>query len=55
MCLTAVVIVEAKAEAKPPLLDDRPVADDGVAGSSARRVYERRIAKDEGSLLQKWD
>ena len=31
-----------------------PVVDAGVAGSSARREYERRTAKDEERLRQKW-
>ena len=36
--------------AEPPLDDPAP----GVAGGSARREYERRKAKDEERLRQKW-
>jgi Nuclease-related domain len=40
-------------ELEPP--DDEPLsADSGVAGSSARREYERRKAKDEEKLREKW-
>ncbi|WP_110241653.1 nuclease-related domain-containing protein [Nocardioides gilvus] len=35
-------------------LVENAVADVGVAGSSARREYERRKAKDEERLRQKW-
>lgn len=47
-----VVVVDPAAEPKP-----EPVEvpfDTGTAGSSARREYERRKAKDEERLRQKW-
>lgn len=34
--------------------DESPAAESGVAGSSARREYERRKAKDEERLREKW-
>ncbi|PVZ52690.1 NERD domain protein [Arthrobacter sp. H-02-3] len=34
--------------------DDSLAAESGVAGSSARREYERRKAKDEEKLREKW-
>nr|WP_246224128.1 nuclease-related domain-containing protein [Pseudarthrobacter psychrotolerans] len=37
-----------------PLSDDSLSAESGVAGSSARREYERRKAKDEEKLREKW-
>jgi hypothetical protein len=52
-CPTAVV-VEASAETDPTLIEEAADADGGVAGSSARREYERRKAKDEECLRQKW-
>lgn len=33
---------------------DAPVEDSGAAGSSARREYERRKARDQQRLRQKW-
>lgn len=41
-------------EAAPSTVQIRQEADSGVAGSSARREYERRKAKDEDRLRQKW-
>lgn len=41
-------------EAQPPMVVESLEADSGVAGSSARREYERRKAKDEERLRQKW-
>ena len=49
---TAVVKVEAEAERTP--VDQALETDAGVAGSSARREYDRRKAKDEERLRQKW-
>lgn len=37
-----------------PTDDESLSADSGVAGSSARREYERRKAKDEEKLREKW-
>jgi hypothetical protein len=37
-----------------PPCDVSPAAESGVAGSSARREYERRKAKDEERLREKW-
>lgn len=37
-----------------PARGDAPSQDSGAAGSSARREYERRKAKDEQRLRQKW-
>ena len=42
-----------RAEVEAPAVD-APPEDAGVAGSSARREYERRKAKDEERLRQKW-
>lgn len=53
-CPTAAVVVEASAEGEPLLTEEAADADGGVAGSSARREYERRKAKDEERLRQKW-
>ena len=52
-CVECPVLTEAQvaAEAPAPLV---VVDDGGVAGSSARREYERRKAKDEERLRQKW-
>ncbi|WAH97444.1 nuclease-related domain-containing protein [Arthrobacter sp. MMS18-M83] len=41
------------ADLEPPAEDSSP-AESGVAGSSARREYERRKAKDEERLREKW-
>lgn len=50
-------VTEAQ-ENPPPALEppgDESLSDDsGVAGSSARREYERRKAKDEEKLREKW-
>lgn len=48
---------EAKESVPPepePPSDESLSPDSGVAGSSARREYERRKAKDEGKLREKW-
>jgi hypothetical protein len=37
-----------------PALEDAPAQESGAAGSSARREYERRKAKDEQRLREKW-
>ncbi|WP_310964084.1 nuclease-related domain-containing protein [Nocardioides terrisoli] len=54
-CPTVVEVVvpgvEVGAEEPPALVADE---DPGVAGSSARREYERRKFKDEERLRQKW-
>ncbi len=52
-CVECPVLTEAQvaAEAPAPLV---VVDDGGVAGSSARREYKRRKAKDEERLRQKW-
>ena len=52
-CPTGAVIAEVETEAAPGPVDAIEVAA-GVAGSSARREYERRKAKDEQRLRQKW-
>ena len=52
-CQTAVE-VETSVETDPTLIGEGADADGGVAGSSARREYERRKAKDEERLRQKW-
>ncbi len=52
--------LECVSEAMPPGPDPEPPREDsspaesGVAGSSARREYERRKAKDEERLREKW-
>lgn len=40
--------------AEAPALEDAPSKESGAAGSSARREYERRKAKDEQRLREKW-
>ena len=40
-------------QVEAPAVDAAP-GDAGVSGSSARREYERRKAKDEERLRQKW-
>jgi len=48
---------EASVEPSPDLQlpsDESLSADSGVAGSSARREYERRKAKDEEKLREEW-
>ena len=42
------------AEVHPTSVVPAPESDAGVAGSSARREYERRKTKDEERLRQKW-
>lgn len=49
-CLEATVDQTVEA----PALEDAPSQESGAAGSSARREYERRKAKDEQRLRQKW-
>lgn len=54
-CPTAIEAVAPVAEGQPDGSSIVIVAEDpGVAGSSARREYERRKAKDEERLRQKW-
>lgn len=52
-CPTKVQGVAELHQAKA-LAVDAPPEDVGIAGSSARREYERRKAKDEEQLRQKW-
>ncbi|MGE0308440.1 MAG: nuclease-related domain-containing protein [Acidimicrobiia bacterium] len=55
-CPSAVEIagLVPKIETEPAAVEPPPEPDTGVAGSSARREYERRKAKDEERLRQKW-
>ena len=54
-CPTDVGIIEVDAKADMTVLaGPTPAPNAGVAGSSARREYERRKAKDEERLRQKW-
>jgi Nuclease-related domain len=57
-CITCAVVTEpvVNEESQPEPAGPRPaeVADSGIAGSSARREYERRKAKDEERLRDKW-
>jgi Nuclease-related domain len=57
-CITCAVVTEpvVNEESQPEPADPQPaeVADPGIAGSSARREYERRKAKDEERLREKW-
>ncbi|WP_246000305.1 nuclease-related domain-containing protein [Nocardioides pocheonensis] len=57
-CIACPTGVEAVAPATEVETDEPsavvPVEDTGVAGLSARREYERRRAKDEERLRQKW-
>ena len=46
--------VVPKIGTEPTAVEPTPEPDTGVAGSSARREYERRKAKDEERLRQKW-
>lgn len=50
-CPTAASVEPIEVEAPPVVAVPE---DAGVAGSSARREYERRKAKDEERLRQKW-
>jgi hypothetical protein len=52
-CPTRAVVAEVETEAGSGPVDAPEVAA-GVAGSSARREYERRKAQDEERLRQKW-
>lgn len=52
-CPTDTAVVEVEKEAQPSRVE-AGTEDAGVAGSSARREYERRKAKDEERLRQKW-
>lgn len=45
---------ETMSPAQEPPQDGSISAESGVAGSSARREYERRKAKDEEKLREKW-
>lgn len=55
-CRSAVEIagVVPRVETEPTTVEPSSDPDTGVAGSSARREYERRKAKDEERLRQKW-
>jgi hypothetical protein len=54
-CITCTVVTEpVTSRAEPGNFRSRRVASSGVAGSSARREYERRKAKDEERLRRKW-
>jgi hypothetical protein len=54
-CLECVTeATEAISRELEPSVDESPAAESGVAGSSARREYERRKAKDEEKLREKW-
>lgn len=50
----ASVEVTTQVEVEPTPVEPPLEPDTGVAGASARREYERRKAKDEGRLRQKW-
>lgn len=49
-----IVGLVSQVETEPTGVDPSSDPDAGVAGSSARREYERRKAKDEERLRQKW-
>lgn len=53
-CLECNVEVNTAAVHSEQAIDDPSPGAAGVAGSSARREYERRKAKDEERLRQKW-
>ena len=56
-CVVCPVLASAGPEAQLAVEEPAPVVavdNGGVAGSSARREYERRKAKDEERLRQKW-
>jgi hypothetical protein len=53
-CPTVLNAEEVTAEIEQMPVEVVPEVDAGVAGSSARREYERRKAKDEERLRQKW-
>lgn len=53
-CPAEVAVIDPVLAAAPPTIEVSQEADGGVAGSSARREYERRKAKDEERLRQKW-
>lgn len=55
-CPSAVEITQVvlKIETEPTAVEPSSDPHTGVAGSSARREYERRKAKDEERLRQKW-
>lgn len=53
-CPGAVSEVTSSTHDEGPAIEPVPSAGAGVAGSSARREYERRKAKDEERLRQKW-
>jgi hypothetical protein len=52
-CLTDAVVAEGVSGAEPAPVE-ATLEEAGVPGSSARREYERRKAKDEERLRQKW-
>lgn len=53
-CPTGTAVVDVVTELDSTPVDAAPDTDAGIAGSSARREYERRKAKDEERLRQKW-
>jgi hypothetical protein len=53
-CPTGASDVSAVAIPKVETATEAPVEEAGIAGSSARREYERRKARDEERLRQKW-
>ena len=52
-CPSDAVVAEVETEIEQTLTDQAPENAD-IAGSSARREYERRKAKDEAALREKW-
>ncbi|PID53200.1 MAG: NERD domain protein [Micrococcales bacterium] len=53
-CQTETTVAEAETKVEQKPVEATRPADAGVAGSSARREYERRKAKDEERIRQKW-
>ncbi len=51
---SASIEIAAQVEVESKLFEPASEPEAGVAGSSARREYERRKAKDEERLRQKW-
>ncbi len=53
-CLECATDATEAVSPDPKSSGDAPFIDSGVAGWSARREYERRKAKDEEKLREKW-
>jgi hypothetical protein len=53
-CPTETTVAEVEPDVRPTPVKAAPEAHAGVAGSSARREYERRKVKDEERLRRKW-